>query len=532
MRRSALLLVCWITMTGTALTLAPSVAGSQAPAPAQPQAANPAASLPDSPLGRLGLALVSAVNSGDSATINRFVSDHVGVDERSRSSSTMARMLVTLHEQSGGLDIERARMADAALRIMTHARNGRRWLGIQLDPAVNDTTRIGNMMLLPMDDPGPRYPPKPWATTALSDEQVATLIRDHVRQAADSDHFSGVVLVAHGDRILAHEVYGFADQGAQRRNTRATRFATASVGKMFTSVAIAQLVERGLLRFDDTVAKILPEYPNREAANRITVRQLLTHTAGVPEPFWSSRFGAASPRATQLELLATFADAPLEMEPGSAFRYSNGNYATLGAIIEKLSGERYEDYLRRHVWGPAGMTRVEHPAWTLTADEALGYARFAELDPLGVDPRKPDTVRNGAPVQAELRGFGGGAFTAEDLFRFARALRTGKLVRREMADTLTTGRVDIGEDAPVTYGFGFSVQQMDDQRVVGHPGSNPDTGHDADVEMVGDGEWTVVVLSNYDAPAGMQMEWPILSLLAQQSSLAAKGKRTGAAEPR
>jgi D-alanyl-D-alanine carboxypeptidase len=296
---------------------------------------------------------------------------------------------------------------------------------------------------------------------------------------------------------------------------------------MFTSFAIAQLVERGLLRFDDTVAKILPEYPNRDAAKRITVRQLLTHTAGVPEPFWSPRFGAASPRATHLELLATFADAPLEMEPGSAFRYSNGNYATLGAIVEKLSGERYEDYLRRHVWGPAGMTRVEHPAWTLAADEALGYARFAELDPLGIDRRRPETVRHGEPVKAELRGFGGGAFTAEDLFRFARALRTGKLVRRELVDTLVTGRVDIGEGAPVTYGFGFYVQQMEDQRIVGHPGSNPDTGHDADVEMVGDGEWTVVVLSNYDAPAGMQLEWPILALLAQQSSFAAKGVSRG-----
>lgn len=529
MRRSALVPVCCITAAGLANFGTPSVASSQAPAPAQPHAASPAPSLPDSPLGHLGLALIAAVNSGDSATITRFVTDHVGVDERSRSSSTMARMLVTLHQQSGGLDIERARMAGAALRVMTHARNGRRWLGIQLDPAVNDTTRIGNMMLLPMDDPGPRYPPKPWATTALSDEQVATLVRDHVRQAADSDHFSGVVLVAHGDRILAHEVYGFADQAAQRRNTRETRFATASVGKMFTSVAIAQLVERGLLRFDDTVAKILPEYPNREAAKRITVRQLLTHTAGVPEPFWSSRFGAASAQATHLDLLATFADAPLEMEPGSAFRYSNGNYATLGAIIEKLSGERYEDYLRRHVWAPAGMTRVEHPAWTLAADEALGYARFAELDPLGIDPRRPETVRHGAAVKAVLRGFGGGAFTAEDLFRFARALRAGKLVRRELADSITTGRVNIGEGAPVTYGFGFYVQQMDGQRIIGHPGSNPDTGHDADVEMAGDGEWTVVVLSNYDAPAGMQLEWPILALLAQQSSFAAKGK--GATAP-
>ena len=131
-------------------------------------------------------------------------------------------------------------------------------------------------------------------------------------------------------------------------------------------------------------------------------------------------------------------------------------------------------------------------------------------------------MRHPQPVKAELRAFGGGAYTAEDLFRFARALRTAKLVRRDLTDTITTGKVDIGEGAPVTYGFGFYEQKMEGSRIVGHPGSNPDTGHDADVEMVWDGEWTVVVLSNYDAPAGMQMEAPILALLAQQTALAKK----------
>jgi CubicO group peptidase (beta-lactamase class C family) len=520
MRRFLLFLSCLIGMrAGPAVRVA---SGQSQPVSAPAQTKGPISPLPDTPLGRLGLAFLDAVNAGDSATIARFVHDHVGTDERSRSPATLGKMLVTLHTQSGGLNVERARMADAALRIMTHARNGRRWLGIQLDPAVGDTTRIGNIMLLPMDDPGPRYPPAPWTTTAVSDEQVATLVRDHVRQAADSDRFSGVVLVAHGDSILAHEVYGFADVASRRKNTRQTTFGTTSVGKMFTSVAIAQLVERGLLRFDDTVAKVLPEYPNREAARRITIRQLLTHTAGVPEPFTSPRFGTASPRATHAALLATFADAPLEMEPGSQFRYSNGNYATLGAIIEKLSGERYEAYLRKHVWGPAGMTHVAHPAATLTSDQALGYARYAEFDPLGVEPRRPETVRGGRPTDGELRAFGGGAFTAEDLFRFTRALRSGKLLRRDLVDSLTAGHVDIGEGAPVMYGFGFYEQRMDDVRVVGHPGSNPDTGHDADVEMVWDGDWTVIVLSNYDAPAGMQVEMPILAMLAQQTALARK----------
>lgn len=111
-------------------------------------------------------------------------------------------------------------------------------------------------------------------------------------------------------------------------------------------------------------------------------------------------------------------------------------------------------------------------------------------------------------------GFGGGYFAAGDLFRFARALRTGKLVRPDIVDTITTGKVVMG--GPMKYAFGFFDQDVQGARVVGHSGSNPDTGWDADMEMMCDGDWTVVVLSNYDAPAGIQVETPILALLAEQ----------------
>jgi CubicO group peptidase (beta-lactamase class C family) len=404
-------------------------------------------------------------------------------------------------------------MAGPALRVFTQARNERRWMGIEIVPAAGDTARIAEFGLHPMDDPRGNGPPQPWATGALADEQVAAVIRERVRQAADSDRFAGVVLVAHGDRVLVHEPLGLADRARGVPNGRETTFQTTSVGKMFTGVAVMQLVQQGKLRLDDTVARVLPAYPNRDAAARITVRQLLTHTAGVPEPFLDARFGAAPAGATHAELLATFADAPLEGTPGAEHHYSNGNYATLAAIVERVSGERYEDYLRRHVWGPAGMRHVEHPAWQGTPDRAVGYARFTHLDPLGVEARTAAPVR---AARGTLRGFGGGAYTAEDLFRFARALRTGKLLRADLVDSATTGRVDIMPGAPVKYAFGFYDQRMNGARIVGHPGSNPDTGFDADLEMVWDGDWTVVVLSNYDAPAGMMLAGPILDLLGRQ----------------
>jgi CubicO group peptidase (beta-lactamase class C family) len=283
---------------------------------------------------------------------------------------------------------------------------------------------------------------------------------------------------------------------------------------MFTGVAVAQLVEQGKLRFDDTLSTVLPEYPNRDAARRVVIRDLLTHTAGVPDVFQSPRFTARHDFRTHAEMLPTFADAPLAFAPGTRFEYSNGGYAVLGAIVEKLSGQRYEDYLRDHVWQPAGMRLTDHAGEGRGPDRAIGYARFSDSDPLGVEPRRPNVGVFGDDARgAMLAAFGGGSYTAEDLFRFTRALRDGKLLGPATTALVTRGVVSLGDGGPVKYAYGFYDADRGGHRVVSHPGSNGDTGLDADVEMLWDDDWTIVVLSNYDAPAGMELSGAIQQLL-------------------
>ncbi len=497
-----------------AQTGAPPTGASQTGAPS-------AAAFPDTPLGRLGAALIDAVNSGDSAAVARFVAAHVGTDGlRGIDAAARVRTFTRLHAQSGGLAVERARTVGSALRVFARARGVPRVVGLELEPAPDDTTRLANVGLYQLDPAAMGGPPAPWAAGPLADDSLAAVVRRRVRQAADSDRFSGVVLVAHGDRVLVHEAVGHADRERRVPNTRATAFQTTSVGKMFAGVAVAQLVRAGRLAFDDTLARLLPDHPNPDAARRTTVRHLLTHTAGAPEPFFSPRFAAAPAGASHAALLATFADAPPAFAPGARHEYSNGNYLALAAVVERVAGVPYEDYLRRHVWGPAGMRRVAHPAWSDAPGVAVPYARFTVRDPLGLGPRTPAPPPERAS-RGPVRGFGGGAYTAEDLFRFARALRTGRLLGPALTDSVVAGRVDAGAGAPpgaVRYGFGFYDQRRDGGvRVVGHPGSNPDTGSDADVEMVWDADWTVVVLSNYDAPAGLALAGPIVSLVAGQS---------------
>jgi D-alanyl-D-alanine carboxypeptidase len=494
----------------------PCIAFAQ-PSPAQagsPAAPAPGATLPATALGRLAQQLLDVVAEGDSSAISRFVEHHLGHDVRGRSPAQMSGLLVKLHRQSAGLTVDRSMMAGSALRMMTKSRDGKHVLGMELEPEPGDSTRIASITMVPMSPAMMSGPPKPWAEGPLDDARIAEIVRAKVKEAADSDQFSGVVLVAHGDSVLVHDVYGYADLEHRKGNTRATPFATYSMGKMFTSVAIAQLVSNGKLSWDDTLARVLPGYPNREAAKRITIRQLLTHTAGVPDPFLSRRYGHRKYDSHEA-MLADFADAPLTANAGKSFEYSNGNFATLAAVIERLSGLGYQEYLRRNVWGPAGMRVPEDGS-------AIGYARFTENDPLGVDARQPETVRGG-PGKFKAVGFGGGSYTADDLFRFARALRTGKLVPRAVADSITKGEVTMG--GPTKYALGFFDRPMNDRRVVGHSGSNPDTGHDADLQMVWDDQWTVIVLSNYDAPAGMMLEMPILTLITGSSARGDVAKR-------
>lgn len=493
-----------------ALLLAAAPAGAQ-PSPTAPPA------FPDAPVGRLAREVVDVVNAGDSAATHAFFARHgAPAMERGRTPAWFGRTFAKLHRQSGGLDVMRVRpMPDGrTVRVLTRSRVGARWLGIEVGVSGAEPLRLQSVMTIALDDP--TKPPAPWPEALATDADVAAAIRDRVRGAAADDRFSGVVLVARGDSVLVHEAVGLADRERGVANTRETRFAVMSVGKMFTGVAIAQLVERGRLAFDDTLAAVLPDFPNRDAARRIVVRDLLTHTAGVPDVFTSPRFTARGGYRSHGEMLPTFADGPLAFAPGTRFEYSNGGYATLGAIVERLSGRSYEAYLQEHVWGPAGMRHVDDPAVVRGAGRAVGYARFSDADPLGVEPRRPRTDRPLGLDEGKgvLAAFGGGSYTAEDLFRFVRALRGGTLLRPETVALITRGVVPIGDGGPVKYAYGFYDADRGGHRVVSHPGSNIDTGFDADVEMLWDGDWTIVVLSNYDAPAGMELSGAIQRLLA------------------
>ena len=241
-------------------------------------------------------------------------------------------------------------------------------------------------------------------------------------------------------------------------NNLETKFNLGSINKAFTRIAIEQLAHEGKLSLDDKLGKFLPDYPNREAAEKVTVHQLLTMTSGIGD-FFGDRYMAAdrSKIRSLADYLPLFADKPLLFPPGTQNRYSNGGYIVLGLIVEKLSGQSYYDYVKQHIYQPAGMKDSDWYALDEpTPNRAVGYTKEGE------GPRHS----NHSTLPARGSSAGGGYSTAPDLLRFANALAAHKL-----GDS--NAGLGIAGGSP---GVNAALE------------SNPQTGN------------TIIVLSNFDPP--------------------------------
>src|SRR5262249_55537043 len=190
----------------------------------------------------------------------------------------------------------------------------------------------------------------------LTEDQIAGELDAFVSKLAGADVFSGAVLFAKDGRVIYKKAFGTANKDFNAPNRVDTKFNLGSMNKMFTSVAIAQLVERGKLSFDDPLSKFLPDFPSKEAAEKIKIKHLLSHTAGLGS-YFNNKFMESS-RArfrTVNDFMELAKEEKLQFEPGSKWSYSNTGMLVLGAVIEKATGQNYYDYIRENIYKPAGM---------------------------------------------------------------------------------------------------------------------------------------------------------------------------------
>jgi len=264
--------------------------------------------------------------------------------------------------------------------------------------------------------------------------------------------FAGYVVVAQHDHVIYRAAYGMADREHQRVPTADTSFRIGSVTKQFTATAILRLEQDGKLSVKDTVAKYLPEFPG--PGKDVTIHQLLTHTAGIPnftqEPANLARKGE---RFTPRQLLELFWDRPLDFPPGTSYAYSNSGYCVLGAIIEKVSGMTYGAYLERMLFAPAGLTRTVVGDAAGDPDRAEGYAiedgKIVKADPIDMSfPFAAGAVRS----------------TANDLVRWNRALAGDAVLGKEERDKLDTAQ-GLGD-----YGYAWVTAMIRGHRTRWHNG--------------------------------------------------------------
>ncbi len=327
------------------------------------------------------------------------------------------------------------------------------------------------------------------------------------------DKFSGAVLVAKNGVPIFKKAYGLANKNMNAANNTETKFNVASMNKMFTAVAVAQLAERGKLSFDDTIGKHLPNYPNKSVADKVTIHQLLTHTSGMGNYQTEKFFEQLDKTKTLTELLSFFASEPLAFEPGAKFQYSNAGFAVLGLIIEKISGRSYFEYVRENIFKPAEMNNTDsYEKGTGVKNLAIGYTRM-NLD--GSKPA-PDAPRRENTQNLPLKGTsaGGGYSTVDDLLKFAAALQNHKLLSKKFTEIVTTGKFDVGGPAG-KYAYGFGDKIFNGKRIVGHNGGSLGIG--ANFDMFPELGYTAIILANYDPPAMMPVIMKIRELIAAAS---------------
>ena len=469
--------------------------------------------IPDTPVGNLAGALISAINTGDKEKIQSFIAANISENAlRDDSPEGLAGDLQSLYRQTGGLDVTEIipSKESTVIRFRLRSKRGNHWARFVTRLDMDQPAKLDGWGLRPALDPETEKA-EAWPEAKVTESDAVREIERHAAAAAARDQFSGVVLVAKGDRVILHNAHGQAEKNFGGPNKLDTKFNLGSMNKMFTSIAIAQLVQAGKLSYDDTLAKVLPDYPNKQTAEKVTIHHLLTHTSGLGDFFKAEFFKNREKYVALKAYLPIFASDPLQFEPGKSWAYSNAAFIVLGVIVEKVSGQDYFDYVREHIYKPAGMKDSDSFMRNeIVPNLSYGYTRFSGRDPLGIEPRKINWM------ELPLRGSsaGGGYSTAPDLLKFAQALRGYKLINRELTEKITSGAVDTRFSPNIKYGYGVIEEKVSGRSVRGHGGGAP--GINSDLKIFWDGSYTVVVMGNYDPPAAQDLAQKITEFLGRQ----------------
>ena len=440
-----------------------------------------AAELPSTPAGKVLAGYLESLNSGNKEKLEAFIKAH-----RPDRPNALEIML-DLRWNTGGLDLFSVESSQTYnIQAVVLEREGGRYNRMSVAVNDRDPAVITNISLMVI--PPPAGAPVP---ERLPQQAAVAKWEAEIDKATSNGKFSGVWLWAKNGKVISSGARGKADREKGIDNTLDTRFRIGSMNKMFTAVATLQLVERGKLSLDDTIGKILPDYPNTNVASSVKVRHLLSHTGGTGDIF-GPQFEAHRPELKTLQdYVNLYGKRDLKFEPGTRWEYSNYGFLLLGVLIEKIAGKSYYDYVAENVYKVAGMTNSgSEPESVLVANRSKGYLR----DQLELVSNEPTLPWRGTSA-------GGGYTTAADLMKFADALMSNKLLKAETLADATRPQFTTGD-----YGFGFQIGRPEKERTYGHEGGA--SGMNGFLRMYPESRQSVIVLCNLDPPSASRIgEW-------------------------
>jgi CubicO group peptidase (beta-lactamase class C family) len=301
--------------------------------------------------------------------------------------------------------------------------------------------------------------------------------------------FSGAVLVARGGRILYVHGFGFANLEWRTLNDPHTKFELGSITKQFTALLVLQFVNEGRIKLDGHLSDYLPYY-RQDTGGRVTIHHLLSHTSGIPNFTAAAGFleGADSRRKyTVQEFALQHCSGDLAFEPGTKFAYSNSGYFLLGAVLEQIAGETYENLLQKRIFTPLHMKDSGYAhSETVLANRAAGYER------------SPEGLRNARYYDMSIPFAAGALYsTVTDLYLWDRALYTERLLRARFRELLFTPNLE-------NYGYGWVILKPGEGMPYAHESipmhGGAIFGFQSVIQRIPAHKELIVLLDNTDSP--------------------------------
>ncbi len=401
--------------------------------------------------GQLFIEAVRSESKEDRLSIIRdiFSSESLKDPGEERLLSLFEGLKKTLGEtEYHSSEITETQLGDGTIRsimhIFTAAKGSKMWNDIQLQLDPKEKGKILKLVFI-AEVTEPVYLPN----GSIEQQQTIEWLNNYFAKLQNDNAFYGSIIITKGDKILLEKYAGYSNPVKNYNLDANTLINMASGGKMFTAIAIAQLVEKGLLKYSDEISGFFPGFEDKEKLNKITVHHLLTHTSGIAEYWTESNRNIISNLSSPSEYLPLIYKEGFLFEPESKFGYSNSNYILLGLIIEEITGLTFYEYVKNYILSPAGMNSTDY------------YFHGTDERPLAIPLEKStDGWKEIYTTKSNSRGTSaGGCYTTlYDMIKFSSALKNNVLVSHKELDNMTRDKVYGLKDA-IGYGYGFEISK-------------------------------------------------------------------------